>query len=1003
MSNLAKSNTDLYHHYKVLAPKLLEEIARLLITCRSLGIVMPRGMKNIFEFTWEELIMEPPSTSASKISGLDVCFGQVSSVELSFSAASRKPMTKNSPSPPAFIQPMPNSYRVLQKFQKKSLHLLSELLSLKLKMMTESSAGSSPMDVSKQFVKASQQLHLKAKEIILESILDTVGLGKGGNQSNIFTAIGVNSPYQLVFQSSNACLSFSLSGAKERRGSVLTRDSVMAEKAPGGISSLRRMVASGTRALVTSIFMTSLDVLKAFLRSQAMASDLYASVVAGAMAQLGTVTVINPLQLPSLYWFNYELVKMWLRKMPVKDQTLVSISFVAGAFSGPVTALLTPPFDVGKTQHQMELGSKQKLSVVDDSTGRLTGSSSSEPFLFNDLCLQAQGKLQEMCRIIEAEKNSWKGKRFSSPVILHNYSDKRSSSHSIIYKGDSKSFLHSTARPPYPVGHRSQILDTKSKRAFRFHYTFYDGTTFVFYPSGHIAVCQIPTCCKGRYTTCIFNDTPNFPIIGLFTAEGHGSVQYNLKNHYPCLFMMNHEGGCIKDTMGHAVHKWSWTSKKRTLTSLEYKMNEQIKLKIHSQDSISITFSALNENVTLVLSPTDCPHGAPPEKRYSYRSSAEERTSKMIRALVEIKKRFQKTVSQFMNSVLLSAGLLTIDYPVKDEIDLSRFKKKSPSSLQWIQKSASEPLSHTHSVLHNSSAGDSLWDDASSAVVSTSKKKPIKIPPTVPDRSKSAGVPDPRSSSTWAFALADCPLMLRKLLLRQDTSFGCRCLVKSPALTDVEFERFISAPRDPNQILVLYVMTIQSSANSSHLEWILDTLYLHSQCGRPSPCIQCQHDPYRLLRYNIHGALQEDPPLLVQKYAVTPGMILMFAGGKLLFGGFIFNGYECCSKKNLLKQIFLARQHCKMGYFLPDNFKFSTLSPFPQNLDNYKDQEEEEDEQQETKEMQPAREENKKKDLDALSTSKHMQLETLIESTPMDLKARRKSMVIQKRMSKWKK
>ncbi|XP_027719604.1 uncharacterized protein C3orf20 homolog [Vombatus ursinus] len=788
MSNLAKNNTDLYHHYKLLAPRLLEEISRLLITCRSLGIVLPRGIKNIFEFTWEELIMEPPSTSASKISGLDIFFGQLSSVELSFSATSRKPMTKNSPSPAALIQPMPNSYRILQKFQKKLIHLLSELLSLKLKMMIESSTGSSPMDISKQFVEASQQLHLKAKEIILESILDTVGLGKGGGgkQSNIFTAVGVNSPYQLVFQSSNACLSFSLSGAKERRGSP----------------------------------------------------------------------------------------------------------------------------------------SKQKLSIVDDSTGRITESSSSEPFSFNDLCRQAREKLQEMGRIIEAEKNSQKGKRFSSPVILHNYSDRRSSSHSIIYKGDSKSFLHSTARPPYPVGHRSQILDTKSKRAFRFHYTFYDGTTFVFYPSGHIAVCQIPTCCKGRYTTCIFNDTPNFPIMGLFTAEGHGSVQYNLKNHYPCLFMMNHEGGCIKDTTGHTVHKWSWTSKKRTLTSLEYKMNEQIKLKIHNQDSISITFSALNENVTLVISPTDCPHGAPPEKRYSYRSGTEERTSKMIRALVEIKKRFQKTVSQFMNSVLLSAGLLTIDYPVKDEIDLSRFKKKSPSSLQWIRKSASESLSLTHSALHNSSMGDSFQDDTSSAVMGISKKKPIKIPPRVPVRSKSAGAPDRRSSDTWAFALADCPLMLRKLLLKQDTSFGCRCLVKSPALTDLEFERFISAPRDPSQILVFYVMTTQSSTNSSHLEWILDTLYLHSQCGRPSPCIQCQHDPYRLLRYDIHGALQEDPPLLVQKYAVTPGMILMFAGGKLLFGGFIFNGYECCSKKNLLKQIFRARQHCKMGYFLPDNFKF---------------------------------------------------------------------------------
>lgn len=34
----------------------------------------------------------------------------------------------------------------------------------------------------------------------------------------------------------------------------------------------------------------------------------------------------------------------------------------------------------------------------------------------------------------------------------------------------------------------------------------------------------------------------------------------------------------------------------------------------------------------------------------------DEKLSKMSRALAEIKRRFQKTVSQFMNSVLLAAG-----------------------------------------------------------------------------------------------------------------------------------------------------------------------------------------------------------------------------------------------------------------------------------------------------------------------------------------------------------
>lgn len=47
----------------------------------------------------------------------------------------------------------------------------------------------------------------------------------------------------------------------------------------------------------------------------------------------------------------------------------------------------------------------------------------------------------------------------------------------------------------------------------------------------------------------------------------------------------------------------------------------------------------------------------------------------------------------------------------------------------------------------------------------------------------------------------------------------------------------------------------------------------------------------------------------------------MFSEGKLLFGGRVFNGYGL-NKQNLLKQISRTQQDCKMGYFLPDNYKF---------------------------------------------------------------------------------
>lgn len=46
---------------------------------------------------------------------------------------------------------------------------------------------------------------------------------------------------------------------------------------------------------------------------------------------------------------------------------------------------------------------------------------------------------------------------------------------------------------------------------------------------------------------------------------------------------------------------------------------------------------------------------------------------------------------------------------------------------------------------------------------------------------------------------------------------------------------------------------------------------------------QCQHDPYRLLQYDLDSPLQRAPPLLVKKYAVLQGMVLVsWAPGDLL-------------------------------------------------------------------------------------------------------------------------
>ncbi|XP_005001942.1 probable mitochondrial glutathione transporter SLC25A39 isoform X2 [Cavia porcellus] len=158
----------------------------------------------------------------------------------------------------------------------------------------------------------------------------------------------------------------------------------------------------------TAVYFTAYDQLKAFLCQQALASNLCAPMVAGALARLGTVTVVSPLELlrtklqaqhvtyrelstcvrtavaqdgwrslwlgwgpttlrdvpfSALYWFNYELLRSWLCGPRTQDQTSVGASFVAGGISGTVAAALTLPFDVVKTQQQMALGAVEAVRV----------------------------------------------------------------------------------------------------------------------------------------------------------------------------------------------------------------------------------------------------------------------------------------------------------------------------------------------------------------------------------------------------------------------------------------------------------------------------------------------------------------------------------------------------------------------------------------------------------------------------------------------------------------
>ncbi|TKC41486.1 hypothetical protein EI555_001587, partial [Monodon monoceros] len=487
--NDIKTNRELYQQYTATDPKLLARISRLLIVCQSEGISVPKGIRNIFEFTWEELTTDPMIPTPSEILGLEISIGAPPMV-LMEPAPVQAPVQNKPPLPvlplpmlpastgpakfsthsPTHGQRGPSSQETLHRFQRQSIHLLTELLTLKMKAMLESMSNSS---------------------------------------TNI-PAMGVNSPYQLVYESSTGCLSFSLSTGRE-----------------------------------------------------------------------------------------------------VKKKTAT-----------------------GKPPNLEE--------VVLTSPQRGAGTSASEVIEFSDPCPEAREKLQEMCRLI-SQKGLVEREEYLLPMILRNYRAKMPPHLMSTPKGDAQipSSHHphppgaqtSTPTPHQPPAHHLHLdrhfQEWKApKKAIKLHYTFYDGS---FFNSESFLLVLLNNFCQLSLWThrrvsdphvlqreshhLPLYDTPSFSFLAVFNAEGQGCVHYNLKACCPYVLVLDEEGGTTNDYKGYVVHKWSWTSKTETLLSLEYKVNEQMKLMVLGQDSIMATFTSLNETVTLPISANSCPHGTSHNKR----------------------------------------------------------------------------------------------------------------------------------------------------------------------------------------------------------------------------------------------------------------------------------------------------------------------------------------------------------------------------------------------------
>ncbi|KAJ3596659.1 hypothetical protein NHX12_003063 [Muraenolepis orangiensis] len=110
----------------------------------------------------------------------------------------------------------------------------------------------------------------------------------------------------------------------------------------------------------------------------------------------------------------------------------------------------------------------------------------------------------------------------------------------------------------------------------------------------------------------------------------------------------------------------------------------------------------------------------------------------------------------------------------------------------------------------------------------------------------------------------------------------------------------------------------------------LERLHQRSSRDRAEPCVQCQMDPFRLVRYEVSSGRtgSAERRLLQLRHDVAPGMLLMYIRGKLLFADHISTGSRC-SVSDLHQQISITRRDYSLGLSLPVDYKCRLAYPKP--------------------------------------------------------------------------
>ncbi|XP_063335470.1 uncharacterized protein C3orf20-like isoform X3 [Pelmatolapia mariae] len=553
--------------------------------------------------------------------------------------------------------------------------------------------------------------------------------------------------------------------------------------------------------------------------------------------------------------------------------------------------------------------------------------------------------------------------------------------------GDTKANVTRRRRKDHPsslVNGMPQIPEVKQRDPARqkLHYRINDGSSFIYYPSGCMAVCQshsgLP--CGGFYTN-VFTDSKFPTILATITAFGRGAVTHPLSSAVTALW--DHNGGFMCDIYGNKTKEWSWKTYHREKIAIQ--ISDHVSVSLFSGTSAVLTFRCENENAQLPLSAL--PHLNQPketklvcsrdalqmvrEGKRQEESSAHWKRGHPSGTLMTLQQRVHKTVEDWLDCYRVAVGIKCPGSKrMPDAPPRTRPRKEAQSaalpSVKLPERVNANPVQPEDSrdefrELHGHLSPSAERAPDFPVVLPRTPKKPEKKergftqlgPLRIYGSIKPESVflpnnPELRMSAVThlpavapfrpSVPLTVCPDLLRAALLGEGQRRSCCCSTKlMPVVTDLEYDALIMGQPPQSQQILVVCVTCPRQPVDTHAtpgQDSLEYLYRRKNKHRTSPCTQCQMDSFRVVRYEIemeNPCYESKNILLRQRHRAAPGTVLMYIRGKLLFAGYICSDHSF-SARVLEKQISRSRRDYRLGLILPSDYKFRYYSTIPSDL-----------------------------------------------------------------------